>query len=586
MQLQILRAIDEKRLRTSVRSLMGMATGLVGVVNMLSIIVPRPDWALLFGDWPINAHHDVHKLTVIIGFLLLMLSHGMMRGKHQAWCATVLLLLTSAFLYILGGAALVCVLSLALLTLLVFLSHDFRAKSDPPAVRRGYLSLAIGLGIVVLYTVGGFIALYNDFEPLFDRFGIDGVILRLLTHAHMWYLIPGTQAAVFGHIIPLLCFCALLYGVVLILRPVAAVLQPDEQERCRASLLTRLYGKNSIAYFALSEEKSYFFSASGKSVISYVLEGNVVVVAGDPIGPAEELAAVIQQFVTFCQEQDWTIVFWQVLDTTVELYRVAGMHTLKVGEDAVIDTAAFTLAGKTMANARTSVNRAEKEGLQAIFYRGHVQDAQQLAQMEQISRAWLLSRGSTEMGFSLGRFDPHGNEEQVYVLAVDNANKVHAFMSFVPVYGRNGWGLDLMRRAEQAACGTMELLLVRSIEYLKSSGAEMVSLGLAPLSNANNTEENFLESGLDFLTRHFGDPNKSQSLFKFKKKFQPRWESRYLVFSSTLKLPTIGWAIYRAHQRDASLLTALRRSLKEWQEAYQTAHKKLSTAAGMTSARV
>src|SRR5581483_9366036 len=116
------------------------------------------------------------------------------------------------------------------------------------------------------------------------------------------------------------------------------------------------------------------------------------------------------------------------------------------------------------------------------FYYGRVNEPERLAQMEQISRRWLAGRGGSEMGFSMGRFDPQDHDEICFALAVDPANKVHAFVSFVPIYGRNGWALDLMRRAEPCAPGTMELLLTRSIEHLRNAGAQMVSLGLAPLS--------------------------------------------------------------------------------------------------------
>ena len=93
----------------------------------------------------------------------------------------------------------------------------------------------------------------------------------------------------------------------------------------------------SISYFALDTEKSYFFSESGKSVISYVLEGSTAVVAGDPIGPENEMDLILKQFMAFCTEQDWTIVLWQVRDKFVPLYRAAGLHLFKIGEDAVID---------------------------------------------------------------------------------------------------------------------------------------------------------------------------------------------------------------------------------------------------------
>ncbi|HEV7237243.1 MAG TPA: DUF2156 domain-containing protein, partial [Ktedonobacteraceae bacterium] len=459
-----------------------------------------------------------------------------------------------------GSLVFMSMITGGLVMLFVLCSRFFQAKSDPPAMWRGYLALLGGLGVVILYTIGGFLILSKDFEPVIDQYGIEEVLLRLFTHTHL-YFTPGTQAFVFGHVLPLLCLSAVLYGVVKVLRPVAATLFADEQARQAVTGLTRLYGKNSISYFALGMDKSYFFSASRKSVISYVLEGRVAVVAGDPIGPEEEMLTTIQQFLAFCSEQDWTTVFWQICDTTADLYRKAGLHLVKIGEDAIITPQAFTLAGNAMANVRASAKRAEKEGLRVVITHGRVQDSTQMAQMEHISQVWLASKGSAEMGFSMGHFDPYGDNEQIYALAVDNNNKVHAFVTFVPIYGWHGWGLDLMRRAEQAAPGTMELLLARSIEYFKKEGSDRVSLGLAPLSNINHTDETFVGTSIDFLTHRFGKPAKNHSLFTFKKKFQPQWESRYLVYSHTLTLPTVGWALYRAHQQDVSLPRACVRFL-------------------------
>jgi hypothetical protein len=50
----------------------------------------------------------------------------------------------------------------------------------------------------------------------------------------------------------------------------------------------------------------------------------------------------------------------------------------------------------------------------------------------------------------------------------------------------------------------------------------------------------------------------------FKKKFQPTWESRYLVYSSSLKLPKAGWALYRAHQHDVTLYNVISKGLCKW----------------------
>ncbi len=561
-----------------VRLAIGLVTGLMGIADMLSAVVPKFNWDILLGVWPIVAYHSAQKLTVVVGFFLVMLSYGLIRGKYQAWNITLVLLALSFFLHILrGGSVLVTLAALSLTVILLLSFRYFQARSDPPSVKRGYIVLVLGLGIVVLYTIGGFIALYSEFEVQIDRFGIEGVILRLLTHAHL-HLSPGTQALLFQHVLQALCISAILYGMISILRPVTKLMLPNEEEREEIASNIRVYGKNSISYFALSEEKSYFFSSSRKVVIAYVLEGTVAVVAGDPIGPENELAVALQEFKAFCSHQDWTIVFWQVRNDLVDLYRSFGMHLLKIGEDAVINTQSFTLKGGAMANVRSSAKRAEKEGLQVVFYHGQIQDDEQLGQMERISQKWMAQKGGSEMGFSMGQFNSIGDPEQITALVVDKQNLVHAFVTFIPIYGRKGWGLDLMRRAERCAPGTMELLLSRSIEFLKSCGAEMVSLGLAPLSKANNEDASLLDNGIDALTHRFGNLKESQSLFNFKKKFQPMWESRYLVYSHTLTLPKVGWALYKAHQRDATLLKTIRGSLRGWVKGYETMKEKVTTS--------
>ncbi len=553
------------RLRRTIRYLVALVTGLVGLADMLSAIVPRLSWTVLLGVWPLISHRvPAQTFTVVVGFFLIMLSYGLARGKHHALRISIFLLLLSAFLHIQrSGSVLATVVALLLTLVLCLLSRFFHAKSNPPSARRGYIALVLGLGIVTFYTIGGFFVLYDEFEPLIDRFGLDGLLLRIVTFTHIHFP-HDTPAFFFERALPVLCISAILYGMIQIFRPVAATLLPDQEERRKVTELAHYYGTNSISYFALDNDKSYFFSSSGKAVISYVLEGSTAVVAGDPIGSEDDLPSIIQQFVLFCHEQDWTIVFWQVRAELIELYRLTGLHALKIGEDAVINAETFTLRGGAMANVRSSAKRAEKDGIHAVFYDGHVTDSEQLAQMERISRFWLTNKGSAEMGFSMGRFTPQGDDEVYFALAVDPANKVHAFVSFVPIYGRNGWGLDLMRRAEQCAPGTMELLLAHSVAYLKNRGANVVSLGLAPLSNANQDDETFLGTSIDFLTDRFGNPAKNQSLFHFKKKFQPTWEGRYLVYSDALSLPKIGWALYHAHQRDASLAGALRQSLQEW----------------------
>ncbi|HEX4207097.1 MAG TPA: phosphatidylglycerol lysyltransferase domain-containing protein [Ktedonobacteraceae bacterium] len=568
-----------QRVRRSVRYLIGLLAAVVGIARMQSVILPRMDWSDALGAWPIISHRvNAQAFTVVVGFFLIMLSYGLARGKKHAWRLTLILLVISAVLDVQRhGSVLGTILVLLFAIVLWTLASFFQAKSDPPSAWRGYAALGLGLGVVIFYTIGGFFTLDDSFGPLFDRFGIDTVIIHVLTFTHIHFLTHSMQAFFFSRALPLLCISVIVYGMLQLYRPIAAVLMPDIAERLRVAKLVHLHGTNSISYFAMDDDKSYFFSEEGQSVISYVLKGSTAIVAGDPIGPEEDTAAAIQQFINFCNEQDWTIVFWQVRDTTANLYRQAGLHLLKIGEDAIIDVQNFTLKGGAMANVRSSAKRAEKDGLHVIFYRGQVKDSEQLMQMEHISRRWLASKGGNEMGFSMGRFSSQGDLRQLYGLAVDGHNKVHAFVSFIPIYGRHGWGLDLMRRAEVCAPGTMELLLARSIEHMKMLGTETASLGLAPMSNANEEDSSFLWTQIDSLNDRFGNPEQGRSLFNFKKKFQPCWESRYLVYSDALNLPKIGWAVYHAHQSDATLVRTMRQYLREWQQSRLTDRAQAAT---------
>jgi phosphatidylglycerol lysyltransferase len=114
-----------------IRPLMGLATGLAGLANMLSAIVPRPNWDLLLGAWPVEIHHGVHKLIVVVGFFLIMLSYGLMRGKYGAWCLAVLLFLLSVLLHILSvGQVLATILTAVFIALLAACFRCFQAKSD------------------------------------------------------------------------------------------------------------------------------------------------------------------------------------------------------------------------------------------------------------------------------------------------------------------------------------------------------------------------------------------------------------------------------------------------------------------------
>lgn len=57
------------------------------------------------------------------------------------------------------------------------------------------------------------------------------------------------------------------------------------KERQRAKEIVEQYGRSSLAAIALLNDKSYYFSPTGNSVIAYVPKGRGAIALGDPITP-------------------------------------------------------------------------------------------------------------------------------------------------------------------------------------------------------------------------------------------------------------------------------------------------------------
>jgi phosphatidylglycerol lysyltransferase len=186
--------LNNDSLRPIVRNIIAIITLLVGMSDMLSAIVPRlssivsSEFNIFFISWPLVDHRvPAQNFTVVIGFFLIVLSYGLMRGKKHAHSIALILLLLSALLHVQrSGSVLATFVALLLATLLLGFRHFFQAKSDPPCARRGYVTLCIAAGIVIFYLIGGFILLYNDFEPLVDRMGVESVLLHLI-YNQRWY---------------------------------------------------------------------------------------------------------------------------------------------------------------------------------------------------------------------------------------------------------------------------------------------------------------------------------------------------------------------------------------------------------------
>lgn len=560
----------------AVPALIGRAGAFVGLLDIAASVFPR------FRHSRMHALAEVlpgalgpfaAALSLSTGVLLLLLAHGLKRRKRRAWRAAVALLPAGAvaqFAY--RHSVIGALISLVLLVALLRHRGEFAALPDPRSrwravanfVLMGAGSLALGLVIVSVHprrTIGDPSLADRLTHVLYGLFGFEGPVDY--RGATSWTVAFSLGA------LGLLTAVTTIY---LAFRPEhpAARLTEEDEARLRA-LLVKHGGRDSLGHFALRRDKAVVFSPSGKAAVTYRVVSGVMLASGDPIGDVEAWPGAIERFMDEATAHSWTPAVMGCSETGGEVWtRETGLDALELGDEAVVDVADFSLAGRAMRNVRQMVKRIERAGYETRVR--HIRDLSE-GELERIRRAAEDWRGTdTERGFSmaLGRIgDPadgdcliataHRSDGATPDGATPGAARsedqpgpygdLKAILHFVP-WGKDGVSLDLMRRDRTADPGMNELLIVAALQAAPKLGITRVSLNFAMFRSALARGEK-IGAGpvlrawrglLVFLSRWF----QIESLYKFNAKFQPRWEPRFVVYRASGDLPRIGLAAMQA----------------------------------------
>ncbi|MED7949942.1 phosphatidylglycerol lysyltransferase domain-containing protein [Streptomyces sp. BE303] len=540
----------------------GYACLLIGLVDVASAVFPKLRHTKVHtfaGQLPGGTTTLAAAGTLMVGLLLVLLAHALRRRKRRAWRAVCVLLPIGAALHLLRWHQLgPAVISLVLFVVVLVHRREFYAKADPRTRWRAVVNLVVMgavsvlLGLLVVSTRTGYelghAGLYERLEHVvYGLFGFEGQVHYTSDRVSdlVAYLLGGMG---------LITAFTTAY---LALRPEKPKpeLTAEDEEKVRG-LLERHGERDSLGYFALRRDKSVLFSPSGKAAISYRVVSGVMLASGDPVGDVEAWPGAIKVFMAEAREHAWVPAVMGCSEVGGEVWtREAGLDALELGDEAIVDTATFSLSGRAMRNVRQMVKRIERNGYSCQVRRVSDLTPEEKYRIADAAARW---RGTdTERGFSmaLGRFGDPGDDACVVVTAHkapeegETGDDLKAVLHFVP-WGTDGISLELMRRDRAADPGLNELLIVAALQAVPAMGVRRVSLNFAMFRSALARGER-IGAGpvlrawrglLVFLSRWF----QIESLYKFNAKFQPEWEPRFLVFPNTRDLPRIGFAAMQA----------------------------------------
>jgi phosphatidylglycerol lysyltransferase len=516
--------------------------GVFDVVETLLVRHPLSD-RLVESVVPTGVVLTGKTATVVAGLALILLARGILRGKRVAWLITCLVLAASLVIHLLKGLDLeAAVLSLWVLVGLWWMRRFFRSESDPVGIRRGLLTIGAAVALSAIYAFLGSLLLERElsggFQPGLTLNHLTGTVLAGLANAYD----PLTdRARWFLDSIPAVAGFLLLVGIFQLLRPVVLRARAERDEDALRQLL-EAHGHNPVSW--LAQWGTQLFWPEPGVAVAYEVTRRVAIALGDPIGPAERAGRAVAAFAGHCERHDWVCAFYEAENP--DLYRPLGYRLLPVGSDAVIHPAGFDLAGKEKADLRYAVRRCEREGVRFEFLPGPEAWERHSDQLWAVSASWLRSGKGPEMRFSLGTLDTLQDPATTAGLAFAAGGELLGFVTWLPVPAREGWTLDLMRRRPDAPNGLVEALVVHSLEEAARAGRAEVSLGVAPLSLSG-----FPSSTSGSLLRHvYGRLDRfrsGRSLTRFKAKFAPDWEARYLAVPETVVLPEVLAALLAAH---------------------------------------
>jgi phosphatidylglycerol lysyltransferase len=328
------------------------------------------------------------------------------------------------------------------------------------------------------------------------------------------------------------------FSVFRLMRPQTHEPELPTKEELKRILPVVRSAKETEASLALLGDKALLVSDTGRSFLMYSIEGRSWVAMGDPIGEEEECRELVWRFHSLADRHGGWTVFYQVDPARLPCYVDIGLSLTKIGEEARIELAEFTLDGHAAKPIRHWHRKPQSEGCTfEIIPSSGVQAI--MPEVRRISDEWLLLKNVREKRFSLGYFDEH--YLQYFPLAIVRQNgRIVAFANILLGSEREELSVDLMRHTMDAPGGVMDFLFIELMLWGRQEGYRWFNMGMAPLSGLESRGAAPLWHRLGTLVYRYGEYFYNfQGLRQYKDKFHPVWTPRYLASPGGVSLVRI-----------------------------------------------
>ena len=330
-------------------------------------MLPGDDTGSLRSMTPDAVGPLAHAAGTLLAAGLLVASRGLARRRRRSWQVALTLAGLSTFLHALHGFSHGTLVSAVLVVVLLARRHNFDGPGDEATKHLLVIRFGLAAAAIAVYGAAALwlnrIAADQPFTGSFAAREIGRGLLGLDLHG------SPHLAGRFGDWYPL---SLLLLGLAAVAWVLAGWLAPWrhrvaqlEREREIARSLVHAWGADTLAPFVLRRDKSYFFGEDESAFVAYRVIGGVAIVSGDPVGPRHLGDELVARFVAHARARDWRVAILGASERWLGVYARHGLHSLYHGDEAIVDTAAFSLEGRPIRKVRQSVHRLDNAGYTA-----------------------------------------------------------------------------------------------------------------------------------------------------------------------------------------------------------------------------